>query len=71
MSSSMGRIDIDRPIGRTPRSNPATYIDLFTHIRELYSLTPEAKVRGYKPGRFLLVRNVRGAARPARATGRS
>ncbi|MES1248389.1 MAG: excinuclease ABC subunit UvrA [Actinomycetota bacterium] len=46
-------IDIDqKPIGRTPRSNPATYTDLFTHIRELYSLTPEAKVRGYKPGRF-------------------
>src|SRR6476661_64785 len=40
-------IEIDqRPIGRTPRSNPATYTDLFTHIRELYSLTPEAKVRG-------------------------
>ncbi len=52
-------IDIDqKPIGRTPRSNPATYIDLFTHIRELYSLTPEAKVRGYKPGRFSF--NVRG-----------
>src|SRR5581483_5167059 len=46
-------IDIDQsPIGRTPRSNPATYTDLFTPIRELYSLTPEAKVRGYKPGRF-------------------
>jgi excinuclease ABC subunit A len=46
-------IEIDqRPIGRTPRSNPATYTDLFTHIRELYSLTPEAKVRGYKPGRL-------------------
>src|SRR5438105_3364118 len=46
-------IEIDqRPIGRTPRSNPATYTDLFTHIRELYSLTPDAKVRGYKPGRF-------------------
>jgi Excinuclease ATPase subunit len=45
-------IEIDqKPIGRTPRSNPATYTDLFTHIRELYSLTPEAKVRGYKPGR--------------------
>src|SRR6266508_1277266 len=43
-------IDIDQsPIGRTPRSNPATYTDLFTHIRELYSLTPESKVRGYKP----------------------
>src|SRR4051794_7676027 len=40
-------IEIDqRPIGRTPRSNPATYTDLFTHIRELYSLTPDAKVRG-------------------------
>jgi excinuclease ABC subunit A len=46
-------IEIDqRPIGRTPRSNPATYTDLFTHIRELYSLTPDAKVRGYRPGRF-------------------
>ena len=52
-------IEIDQtPIGRTPRSNPATYTDLFTHIRELYSLTPEAKVRGYKPGRFSF--NVRG-----------
>ena len=52
-------IEIDQtPIGRTPRSNPATYTDLFTHVRELYSLTPEAKVRGYKPGRFSF--NVRG-----------
>jgi excinuclease ABC subunit A len=52
-------IDIDQsPIGRTPRSNPATYTDLFTPMRELYSLTPEAKVRGYKPGRFSF--NVRG-----------
>src|SRR5438128_9184769 len=46
-------IDIDQsPIGRTPRSNPATYTKLFDHIRELYSMTPEAKMRGYKPGRF-------------------
>jgi excinuclease ABC subunit A len=52
-------IDIDQsPIGRTPRSNPATYTKLFDHVRELYSLTPEAKIRGYKPGRFSF--NVRG-----------
>jgi excinuclease ABC subunit A len=52
-------IDLDQtPIGRTPRSNPATYTDLFTHVRELYSLTPESKVRGYKPGRFSF--NVKG-----------
>ena len=52
-------IDIDQaPIGRTPRSNPATYTDLFTHIRELYSLTTESKLRGYRPGRFSF--NVRG-----------
>ena len=52
-------IDIDQsPIGRTPRSNPATYTDVFTHIRDLFSRTNEAKVRGYKPGRFSF--NVKG-----------
>lgn len=46
-------ITIDQsPIGRTPRSNPVTYIGVFTAIRELFSQTPEAKIRGYKPGRF-------------------
>ncbi|MBR2473448.1 MAG: excinuclease ABC subunit UvrA [Clostridia bacterium] len=46
-------IDIDQsPIGRTPRSNPATYTGLFTEIRDLYAKTPDAKMRGYKAGRF-------------------
>lgn len=46
-------IEIDQsPIGRTPRSNPATYTNVFTDIRTLFSIIPEAKIRGYKPGRF-------------------
>ena len=46
-------IEIDQtPIGRTPRSNPATYTGLFTFIRDLFSQHPESKIRGYKPGRF-------------------
>jgi excinuclease ABC subunit A len=52
-------VDIDQsPIGRTPRSNPATYTGLFTPVRDLFSQTPESRLRGYKPGRFSF--NVKG-----------
>ena len=47
-----------KPIGRTPRSNPATYTGVFTYIRDLFSQIPESKIRGYKPGRFSF--NVKG-----------
>src|SRR5690606_18112038 len=52
-------IEIDQsPIGRTPRSNPATYTTVFNAIRDLYAGLPESKVRGYKPGRFSF--NIKG-----------
>ena len=63
-------IDIDQsPIGRTPRSNPATYTDLFAPIRDWFAELPDSRARGYKPGRFSASTSRADAARPARATG--
>jgi len=66
-SDKVIRID-QSPIGRTPRSNPATYTGVFTAIRDIYAMLPEARERGYKPGRFPST-SPAAAARPARAKG--